>query len=291
MQSKELCTVVLGVAMAFLALLEVASSAQVTAEAPSQTPLPPRDPRGLEAFADRLAVKRGEGINIRVWVKSALIESAKGNVFYAGDQLELVGEQPREISISPDFPTTFTLRGKSAGKSNILVLVTGVNKITQELESVSKEIQGIEVQSRVQWATALFSNSLLGVILGALLTLGTSRLNDSGQRRREEDQRKRWVVETLPTYLEFDRTAVLESQESKFESWRTKLLNEGYYTVLEKLTEQRSSLKDLAKALVGVGSHLQNYEDFRLKNRLDPQFQEELAKELAEITSGIKSLR
>jgi hypothetical protein len=235
-------------------------------------------------------VKKGEEINIRVWVKPTLIESAKGNVFYAGDQLELVGEQPREISISPNSPTTFTLRGKSAGKSNILVLVTGLNKTTQELDSASREIQSIEVKSGVQWATALFSNSLFGVVIGALLTLGTTRLSEYRQRRREEAQRKQWVVETLPAYLEFDRTAVLESQESKFESWRAKLI-EGYYTEVERLTEQRSDLTDLAKALMRAGAHLQNYEDLRLKNRLDPQFREELAKELAEIISGIKSLR
>jgi len=129
------------------------------------------------------------------------------------------------------------------------------------------------------------------VVLGALLTFGTTRLNECRQRRREAAQRKQWVVENLSAQLEFDRTAVSDGQETKFEAWRGKLLSEGYYAELEKLTERDSDLGELAQAILRAGFRLQDYEDRRLKSRLEPQFQQSLAQDLGKIIKGIKGLR
>ena len=128
-------------------------------------------------------------------------------------------------------------------------------------------------------------------MLGALLTFGTTRLNECRQRRREAAQRKQWVVENLSAQLEFDRTAVSDGQETKFEAWRGKLLSEGYYAELEKLTERDSDLGELAQAILRAGFRLQDYEDRRLKSRLEPQFQQSLAQDLGKIIKGIKGLR
>ena len=129
------------------------------------------------------------------------------------------------------------------------------------------------------------------MVLGALLTFGTTWLNECRQRRREAAQRKQWVVENLPAQLEFDRTAVSDGQETKFEAWRGKLLSEGYYAELEKLTERDSDLGELAQAILRAGFRLQDYEDRRLKSRLEPQFQQSLAQDLGKIIKGIKGLR
>jgi len=280
------------VAMAFLLTLGVTESrAQARDDAAAQPPSIPKKPLRLETFADRVTLKTGETINVNVWIESKLLEDATIAVFFASDQLALEEAPSRQISLPTDSPTTFTFMAKSTGKSNMVVRVTGINKATQEPIAVSRQIQGIEVQSRAQWGTLLFSSSLFGVVIGALLTFGTTWLNEYRQRRKEAVQRKQWIIANLPALLEFDRTAVLDGRETKFESWRGKLLTEGYYVELEKLIEQRSDLTDLAQPLIRAGFRLQDYEDLRLKKRLDLEFQQSLATELEEIIQGLGKLR
>ena len=242
----------------------------------------------LEIFADRSVVKKKEGVKVSVWVESRLLESGTVTILFAGDQLVLDGAA--SYSLPRDSPIIFALTGKHPGKSNILVRAQGVHKDTQETITASQRLEGIEVQAIASWWSPLSSSSLLGVVIGALLTFGATWVHERRQRRREKAQRQQWVLAHLPALLAFDRTAVHESRETKFESWRSRLLTEGYYAEVEQLTGQHTNLKDLPNKLISIGFLLQDYEDRRVQKRLEPQLQQHLETELDEIIQGIKRL-
>jgi hypothetical protein len=258
----------------------------------AQPPATPRQPLRLETFANRLIAKKGESIDIRVWVESTVVDSATVTVFYAHDQLALTtGASSLTVSLPAEGLMTFTFLAQNPGKSNILVHATGIHRETNERVSASGHIQGIEVQPGLLSLGLGFSTSLLGVILGALLTLGTTRLNERRQRHREDAQRRRWVTEDLPAQLASDRAAVLAGRETKFEAWRGKLLSEGYYGELERLAAPHSDLRDLGQQLMEMGLGLQEYEERRLRERLDLPFQRQLADQLADHIGKIGALR
>jgi len=249
--------VILVAAMASIfALAAVASQAQVAADAGARTPPAEKEPLRLETFADRLAVKRGESIDVKVWVASKLIESGTVTVHFAQDQLVLEGAPSRPLP--KGLLLSFIFRAKSTGKSNILVRVEGTHKDTKETITASQHIEGIEVQGGAQWWSPLFSSSLFGVVIGALLAFLTTWLNERRQRRGEERQRQQWIIANLPAQLEFDRAAALDGRETNFASWRGKLLTEGYYADLARLTGQEADPKGIAQALIRAGFRLQD---------------------------------
>lgn len=257
----------------------------------SQPRPPPRPPLRLEMFADRPIVKQGERITLTVWVESRHVDTATIVVFFAQEHLTLVGDPSLSVRLPAEGLRTFTFLANRPGKSNMFVHATGINTETNEIVGASGHIQGIEVQAGLLSVGTGFSSSLLGVILGALLTLGTTWLNERRQRRKEEAQRKRWVTEDLPAQLAFDRGAVLAGRGTTLDSWRGKLLTEGYYGELEKLTAQHPTLRDLGQESMRVGFRLQEYEERRVRARLDKPFQDDLAAQLADLIRRIGELR
>jgi hypothetical protein len=253
-----------------------------------QNQSPPREPVRLEIFTDRLIVKEQEGLTLSVWVESRLLESGTLTVHLAQDQLHLEGTASRPLPQT--FPLTFALRGQRPGKSSILVRLAGTHKDTKEAITASQRLEGIEVQARTPWWSPLLTSSLLGVMLGALLTFRATWLHERRQRRRERAQRQQWVLTHLPALLSFDRNAVRTGRETRLESWRNKLLNEGYYTELEQLTEPHATLSNLASRLIHTGFLVQDYEESRARKRLEPQVQQHLEQELEAIIQGIKQL-
>jgi hypothetical protein len=289
MEPEERLIVVLIAAMAYFSSLAAATSLAPGVPSPGlQNPPVLKEPMRLEIFADRSVVKERESIKVSVWVEPRLLESGVVTVHFAEDQLVLDGAA--SYSLPRDFPITFALRGKHPGKANILVRAQGIYKDTQETITASQRLEGIEVQALASWWAPLSSSSLLGVVIGALLTFGATWLHERRQRRREKAQRQQWVLAHLPGLLAFDRAAVHESRETQFESWRSRLLTEGYYAEVEKLTGQHTNLKDLANKLISTGFLLQDYEDRRVQKRLEPQLQQRLETELDEIIKGIKKL-
>lgn len=141
-----------------LALAGVACQAQVTADTGAQTSSAQKELLQLETFVDRLVVKNGEGINVKVWVESKLMESATVTLHFTEDQLVLEGASSRPLS--KDFPMSFTFTGKRNGKSSILVRVDGTHKDTKERITASQRLEGIEVQAKTQWWAPLYSTDL-----------------------------------------------------------------------------------------------------------------------------------
>jgi hypothetical protein len=289
MQLKERLVVTLIAAMACFPPFVTAASLGTGITGPGlQSPPVLKEPLQLEIFADRSVVKDRESIKVSVWVESSILESGSVTVLVAEDQLVLNGAA--SYSLPRNSPIIFALRGKHPGKSNILVRMQGVHKDTKEMVSASQRLEGIEVQARTSWWSPLPSSSLLGVAVGALLTFGATWLHERRQQRREKVQRRRWVLVHLPALLAFDRTAVQQSRETRFESWRSRLLTEGYYAEVEQLIGQHTNLKDLANKLISTGFLLQDYEDRRVQKRLEPQLQQHLETELDEIIRGLKRL-
>ncbi len=266
------------------------SQPKVTAEVQSQYSPVPEQPLRLKTFADRVAVKEGEIIKLKVWVESELIDSATVTVFFAEDRLALEGNNSTQVSLPMNSPVTFTFIGKNAGQSNILTYVSGIAKKTNKMITTSQQIKGLEVKGADQWWSKLFSNPLSGVFIGALLTFLTTLLNDYREQRRKKIQRNQWLVANLPAQLEANRLAVLNGRETDSESWMSNLLTEGYYTEIQQMIEQKHDRGDLAQALLEAGFRLRDYEYERSNNRLTSNKQDELAKKLTEVIEKLRKL-
>lgn len=266
------------------------SQPKVTAEVQSQYSPVPEQPLRLKTFADRVAVKEGEIIKLKVWLESELIDSATVTVFFAEDRLALEGNNSTQVSLPMNSPVTFTFIGKNAGQSNILTYVSGIAKKTNKMITTSQQIKGLEVKGADQWWSKLFSNPLSGVFIGALLTFLTTLLNDYREQRRKKIQRNQWLVANLPAQLEANRLAVLNGRETDSESWMSNLLTEGYYTEIQQMIEQKHDRGDLAQALLEAGFRLRDYEYERSNNRLTSNKQDELAKKLTEVIEKLRKL-
>lgn len=86
----------------------------------------------LKTFAERTTVEVHDTIDVRVWVESKLLDSAEINIFFAEAQLGLIGDNPRTVMLPMDSPMLLTFMGNAKGESNILVYVSGINKVTKE---------------------------------------------------------------------------------------------------------------------------------------------------------------
>ena len=283
----------ISVITALLSLLTVAAAAPQTHDsAPLSriSPAPP-EPLRLESFADRLHLKVGETVNVTVWVESPPLEAAQVTISFARDQLVLQGAETLPVTLPMPSPLHFALRaGTRPGKSNLLIRVTGTQQTTKASATVSQTIQGIEVQAGDRWWLPLVSGPLPGVVIGALLTLGMTLLHERRQRRREETKRQEWVVTHLPAQLEADRIAVSNEQKTDFAAWTSKLLAEGYYAEMQKLTAHRPGLADLPQALLEAGFLLRDYEEARTNNRLANVEKDHLAAQLANIIGRLRQL-
>ncbi len=292
MKNKNLLSVILLVIVITSSLSPALANSQpkVTAEVQSQYSPVPEQPLRLKTFADRVAVKEGEIIKLKVWVESELIDSATVTVFFAEDRLALEGNNSTQVSLPMNSPVTFTFIGKNAGQSNILTYVSGIAKKTNKMITTSQQIKGLEVKGADQWWSKLFSNPLSGVFIGALLTFLTTLLNDYREQRRKKIQRNQWLVANLPAQLEANRLAVLNGRETDSESWMSNLLTEGYYTEIQQMIEQKHDRGDLAQALLEAGFRLRDYEYERSNNRLTSNKQDELAKKLTEVIEKLRKL-
>jgi len=154
------------VAMVLMLILIVGNSqAQVTSNNSSQASTDVAQSLKLKIFAERTTIEVHDTINVRVWVESKFLDSAEVNVFFAKEQFGLIGDNPRTVMLPMDSPMLLTFIGNAQGESNILVYVSGINKVTREKMTETQEIRGIEVQSRRRWWTRLFpSAAIVGVL-------------------------------------------------------------------------------------------------------------------------------
>ncbi len=220
-----------------------------------------------------------------------MMDTATVFILLPKEQLVLQGADSQTVSLPMDAPITFTLTGKFVGRSNVLLYVSGINKNTKEVMTLSQQIDGIEIQALTPWWLKLFSNSLFGVLIGALLTFGTTLVNDYRQSNREKKQRKQWLIANLPAQLEANRIAVEQGKAAQFETWISKLLTEGYYAELRDLAEQKNIQNNLVHSLIEISFCLHDYEHDRTRMRLTKEKQETLASKLSETIEILGDLR
>jgi hypothetical protein len=242
------------------------------------------------SFATREIVKEGEVIPIKVWVESDIMDSATVTLFFAQENMELKEQNPQLVSLPMNYPVSFTLTNVKEGKYNIYIQISGKNKRTNKTITANQQIKDLEVKSSEQVIVKLFSHPLSGVVIGTLLTYLTTSLSDLRGQRKEERQRKQWIVANLPAQLEANRQAVLKRQKAESESWMSKLLTEGYYSEIQRLEKTKPDEVDLGETLLKVGFDLREYEDKRSNNRLSEKDKEELEKRLKDTIEKIGAL-
>jgi hypothetical protein len=260
---KHLIGIFLGVAAISLPFSPVLAEPQAQVK-------PETKPLRLETFADRKILKEREEIGIKVWIDSELIDRAAVTVFFPQSQLDLKedlscqdGQKKNsscEVTLPRNTPVTFAFTGKKVGKFNVLIQVSGQDKKTNKEITERQLIQDLEIQEQAQWWSTLFSNPLLGVVIGGVLTIITTILTNYLQNLWAKSQRRRWVLTNLPAQLEVTYQAVCEGREAGFELWMDKLQTEGYYTELQQFAKQKPGQEDLAERLLKIAFDLRDYE-------------------------------
>ena len=244
----------------------------------------------LQVFADRTKVKVGETINRWVWIESEVIDSANIYIFYAKEKLTFKGKNPLSAALPRNLPITVSFIVKETGNPNILLYSSGVNIKNQQIITSSQQVSGIEVQGSNMWWSSLFSNSLSGVYIGALLTFITTLLNDYRQKSREKIQRKEWIISILPAQMEENRIAVENGKKAQFDSWGNKLIIEGYYTELQTLVKRQPDPQKLVNLLFEVSFLLSDYNQDLANNRSTKRQREDLNNKLLELIGLLKTL-
>ncbi len=260
---KHLIGIFLGVAAISLPFSPVLAESQAQVK-------PETKPLRLETFADRKILKEREEIGIKVWIDSELIDRAAVTVFFPQSQLDLKedlscqdGQKKNsfcEVTLPRSTPVTFAFTGRKVGKFNILIQVSGQDKKTKKEITERQLIQDIEIQEQAQWWSALFSNPLLGVLIGGALTIITTILTNYLQNLWAKSQRRQWVLTNLPAQLEVTYQAICQGREAGFELWMDKLQTEGYYTELQQFAKQKPGQEDLAEKLLKAAFDLRDYE-------------------------------
>ena len=238
-------------------------------------------PLRLETFVDRVILKKDEPLNVQVWVKSKLMNSATVDIFYAKEQLTLAGNHSQPISLSQDSPVTFEFTGNNVGKSNLLIQVTGINKQTKEPITLKEKIENIEIKPLSQWWLNPVITSFLGVFSGVFATFMGTSLNNWRQERKEKKNRRKWIKDNLRLQLRENHKAVSDKKEATYTSWMSTLLTEGYYTELLHLAEQQNNQTNLIEILFAIERDLKNYENARSNNRLTNKMKRDLEEKIA----------
>jgi hypothetical protein len=286
---KHLIGIFLGVAAISLPFSPVLAEPQAQVKPENKT-------LRLETFTDRKSLKEGEEIDIKVWVDSELINRAAVTIFFPQSQLDLKEDtscqdgvkknSSCEVTLPRSTPVNFAFTGKKVGKFNILIQVSGQDKKTKKEITKRQLIQDIEIQEQAQWWSALFSNPLLGVLIGGALTIITTILTNYLQNLWAKSQRRQWVLTNLPAQLEVTYQALCQGREAGFELWMDKLQTEGYYTELQQFAKQKPGQEDLAERLLKIAFDLRDYERDRQNTYRDVQEEyRELADALAQIIS------
>jgi len=256
----------------------------------SRPPTPQDKFLHVTAFSDRSVLKKGEIINVKVLVEAKFIEVVTVTAFFADNQLRLVVQNPQEIHLPIKAPVTFSFISINTGKSNVLIQVEGSSQDGKYHINEIQQIQSIEVQEGSYSLVSLFPASLLGVVVGVLLTLCTTILNDIRQRRKDVAEKRRWVTASLPAQLQADREAVLKRGKAGSDFWKTKLLTEGYYYHLVELVKRRPDQLNLPQELIELASALGEYEERRVKDMLLEREQQSLATRLNEVAQSLRGL-
>jgi hypothetical protein len=257
---------------------------------PTQKPdSQPQPSLRLNGFVDRNSLKAGEQFNINAWVESELTDSVAVKISYPQPLLVLSGKREETISLPQSQPLVFTFTGTEVGKANILIRVTGVNKKTGLLLAESQQINAIEIQSRNSYES-LVTSSLLGTLLGALLTLVTTYIAELRQKRNETSKRRLWLTASLPAELERDRLAIGQKQKADGELWTSKLVADGYYKDLQDLTTKTANPGGLVDGLIAISSDLREYEQQRTHDRLVDTFRTELSGKLENVVRQLRQL-
>jgi hypothetical protein len=247
-------------------------------------------PIRLTMLPDQEVVKVGEKVAIQVLVESSSIKAAKATISFPTTNFELQGSSSQTFDLPMASPLVFTLVSRRPGKCNMLMHVSGVNLKTNKQISVSQKLLGLEVKVASFWWQGLSSSTLSGVFLGALLTVLTTFFNDYRQRRKEEAQRRHWLIKILPTQLEADRLAILAERETMTELWMSKLLTEGYYTDLWRVAEQKQLSSNPASLLLKLGFDVRNYEKDRVDKRVASTQREALDGKLIEVIEILREI-
>ncbi len=248
------------------------------------------NPFKVQVYNDHNIIRINEKINIKVWIESDIVDYVNISIVFAKNQFIIDGKSTFSKSVPMVLPANFELIGKSVGKSNILVSVSGTNKVSKEKITSFKQVNGLEVQGKVKWWAFMSLGPLLGVLIGSLVTFILTIFHDLRETRKEQVRHKLWIRGNLPAQLEFNRVAILNEQKTEFGLWMDKLLNEGYYSYLQRLSKQNINIKRLSQTLIETGINLREYETKRMNKRLEKVYKEDLALKLEQLIEELNKM-
>ena len=206
------------------------------------------------------------------------------------------------VSQSPTFPaplspgtaTTadYVLQGQKPGTYNLVVAVTyqwDDPETGTTHEGVVTATTG-EIIVKDFWVTV--GESLPGyalpLILGFLISLITTQVNNWQQRRRQaRDEEKRLLGIVLPI-LHSSRRAVQDEEAVNYEIWHEVVVKGGLYPALDRLG-QAMKQPDLGRRLAELSVPLAEYTRRQSQNSLTKDFTAKLTEELTELITILKS--
>lgn len=270
----------------------VAHSQQPTLVNPQlQTPSEPEQVLWLNVFVDRTVVQEEENFEVKVWIQSRMVKSGTVTVFFAKDRLQLKGKESVSFSLPMTSPITLAFMGKSGGKSNMFIYVSGINPVTKESITVTHQIDEIEVKAKAPLWSRWSSGPLSGVFVGALLSFVGTFFYEQRQHHKKLNQYKGWITFTLPKKITDACNAIDMGRETKLDSWLDdKLLIKEYSGELQQLAKKYPNLKNLLSKLLGTSRRLQEYEKLRKTNELTQGLKDDLIAKLDEIIEGLSRL-
>lgn len=257
-----------------------------------------KQPLSIETFVDRKIINKGEEINLKIWVNSQQIKAANITIFYADKYLNPVGVQPiqtgiiekKNINLSKTSPQNFTFTGVTAGKYNLNIEVSTTDK---KIPPKRLQINELEVKDTESLLWKLLSNSLLGVVIGALIPFGFTYFLSSQRQRQKKIIRQQLILSNLLAHLENNHLAITDQEEPQkidFKSWINMLLTQGYYLEIKELIEKKGGQVNLANDLLDIGFKLRKCEELRFRERLTENQKNELSEKLSEAIEKLKQL-
>lgn len=250
----------------------------------------------IETFLDRRSIQYGESINLKVWINSKITDSVDIQVFYSEDRLLLNNKKYRTVKLPINQPERFTFRGLKYGKYDLYLRITGINKNNNIPFVEHKIVRDIEVKRSLahQTISKLISGTLPGVIVGTILGLMVTLFNNSQQEKKENKQRKKWIVQTLPSQLKRHELAIRKAKPVRYQWYMNKLLKEGYYDDLLQLIAKKSLSGNLAEELLDLEWKFKEYEKEKNQSTLNDKFsnvQKELQKNIFDLINNLQKLK
>lgn len=172
---------------------------------------------------------------------------------------------------------------KEPGNYKITLVIMDKQKIinTKTTETIIVESQTSDTVKAI-WGLVPV---IFGAILGVLLTGISSLVTMQWQKYLDKSRKKNWLRNTLPVYLEEAKIKLDHDLPVEYQSWFSRIYEEGYLFVINEINDVKKSGINLTQLLSQVNCNFQKYEHARAQNdiRVELKIKKELIKSIQKL--------